>query len=130
MYEMSIKDKLNNLKFSTKLLELDRTELNKWNEIVSQYSDCITNDNTKTKIIDYRNAVSDDYNAEIDQINNLYSIVKKLDSKQQAVIISRFFQNKTMCDVAKIIGYSMKQTWRIHNKALTELERIMQETAV
>lgn len=55
----------------------------------------------------------------------LKEVVGKLTSKEQEVIILRFFQDKTQMEVAEIIGLSQVQVSRIERQALKNIRQLM-----
>ena len=50
-------------------------------------------------------------------------LIKELDSREQQIIVLRYFKEKTQTEVAKTLGISQVQVSRIEKKVLLEMRK-------
>ncbi len=94
------------------VLALDVTK-----DVESLYQSANKSDGTTVYLLDKVPAKNNDEEKIIDNLA-LNQVIDKLPKKERDIIMLRYFEDKTQCEVAKIIGVSQVQVSRIEKKVL------------
>ncbi len=94
------------------VLALDVTK-----DVESLYQSANKSDGSTVYLLDKVPAKNNDEEKIIDNLA-LNQVIEKLPQKEKEIIMLRYFQDKTQCEVAKIIGVSQVQVSRIEKKVL------------
>ena len=62
-----------------------------------------------------------------DSIDLLHESLEVLDPREREIITMRFFENKTLDEVSRLIGRTRERVRQIQNQALSKLRTIMQD---
>ncbi len=89
-------------------------------EVESLYQSANKSDGTTVYLLDKVPAKDNNEEKIIDNLA-LNQVIEKLPQKEKDIIMLRYFEDKTQCEVAKIIGVSQVQVSRIEKKVLTTM---------
>lgn len=79
------------------------------------------------KIVDLENELNDAVDAYIDKKREVGAAVDRLtDAAQIAVLHKRYFERKTLRDVAEEMHFSYRNVCYIHGRALQELNKVLE----
>lgn len=97
------------------ILALDVTR-----DVESLYQSANKSDGSTVYLLDKVASKNDDEEKIIDNLA-LNQVIEKLPQKEKDIIMLRYFQDKTQCEVAKIIGVSQVQVSRLEKKVLMSM---------
>ncbi len=103
------------------ILALDVTR-----DVESLYQSASKSDGSTVYLLDKVASKNDDEEKIIDNLA-LNQVIEKLPSKEREIIYLRYFQDKTQCEVAKIIGVSQVQVSRLEKKVLMSMRTNFKE---
>lgn len=73
------------------------------------------------KMLDFRESILNVYNKQAEEINAVIALIKQLPEKYQSVIIQKYFENKSIENIAKNLNCSSEDVLKIHDLALKQL---------
>lgn len=77
------------------------------------------------KLIDLSHEINNDIDKLVDLKREILDVISQVeDVSYQLVLEMRYINNKSWDDVARCMGYDRRTIFRIHGKALKEIERI------
>ena len=80
------------------------------------------------KIIDLEDEINKDIDRLVDLKTDITHLIKNLDSHEYQIILEqRYLCFKSWEQIAVDMGYSIQHTFRLHDAALTELERFYKD---
>ena len=80
------------------------------------------------KIIDLEDEINKDIDRLVDLKTDITHLIKKLDSHEYQIILEqRYLCFKSWEQIAVDMGYSIQHTFRLHDAALTDLERFYKD---
>ena len=100
----------------TKILLL----LNESNNKTIKHQDIIIH-----KMLDFRESILNEYNKQAEEINTVIALIKQLPEKYQSVIIQKYFENKSIENIAKNLNCSSDDVLKIHDSALKQIKGLM-----
>ncbi len=103
------------------ILALDVTR-----DVESLYQSANKSDGSTVYLLDKVPSKNNDEEKIIDNLA-LNQVIEKLPAKEREIINLRYFQDKTQCEVAKIIGVSQVQVSRLEKKVLMSMRNNFQE---
>lgn len=81
-----------------------------------------------TKIMDLEDEINRDIDKLVDLKTDITHLIKNLDSHEHQIILEqRYLCFKSWEQIAVDMGYSIQHTFRLHDAALTELERFYKD---
>lgn len=91
------------------------------NDIAKRIRKCKYNSDSEKKL-------KEEYNRQYDKLCerqlNIEKMIDKLEPTERLLIRLRYFDNMKWDKIFKIIHYSQKQTFRIHDKAIRKLNKL------
>ena len=80
------------------------------------------------KIIDLEDEINKDIDRLVDLKTDITHLIKNLDSHEYQIILEqRYLYFKSWEQISVDLGYSIQHTFRLHDAALTELERFYKD---
>lgn len=108
------------------LLESDKREITLWDSMVSKVNQLTGCDLLAVKMTEFRDSLVNDAESLTTETRLIVDLVKGLDDvRQQKVIAGRYFQDKSLPQVASDIGLSLSTVRRLHYAALAQLDKML-----
>ena len=107
----------------SELAKLSNTDINELSEILNIISPVVSLSNSEEN--------NDEFDIPVDESENLFDklsinqIISKLDDREQQLIKYRFFEEKTQCETAMILGVSQVQISRKEKAILLKLRELL-----
>ena len=107
----------------SELAKLSDTDINELSEILNIISPVVSLSNSEEN--------NDEFDIPVDESENLFDklsinqIISKLDDREQQLIKYRFFEEKTQCETAMILGVSQVQISRKEKAILLKLRELL-----
>lgn len=88
-------------------------------------------ENTLVKLMSLEDEINDDIDQLIDLKRELASFVSKIDNSSHRLLLElRYLGGSTWEEVATVMGYDLRWTYRLHKKALKEANKLLESNTV